>query len=122
MFTGAKVFGAAFTQAYKQAASAGAKQQASASAKAAAAATSGGIQFDEACKVLDIDPSKDGLSTDNVNAKYQYLFDINSKEKAGSFYLQSKVYFAKERLINEINYRQELKKEQSEKPTSDEKN
>ncbi|GMM38126.1 import motor complex subunit [Saccharomycopsis crataegensis] len=111
IFTGAKVFGTAFSEAYKQAASAGARQSASAAAKAAAASANGGIQLDEACKILDLDMKKDGLSESNINEKYDYLFNVNNKEKGGSFYVQSKVYYAKERLLGEINYRQELKKE-----------
>lgn len=112
LFTGAEVFGTAFAQAYKQAASAGARQQASASAKAAAAAANGGIQLDEACKILDVDAKKGDLSMDKIMERYNYLFNINSKEKGGSFYVQSKVYYAKERLASEIKYRQELLKEQ----------
>lgn len=110
------MFGTAFTQAYKLAASQGARQLASASAKAAAAAANGGIQLDEACKILDMEPGSKDLTPEKVMQKYDYLFNVNSKDKGGSFYLQSKVYYAKERLINEMNYQQELIKERKGKP------
>lgn len=55
--------------------------------------------MDEACKILDIEPSK--ITPDAVKKKYDYLFDVNSKEKSGSFYLQSKVYRSMERLMYE---------------------
>lgn len=109
IFTGAKVFGTAFSEAYKQAASAGAARTASASAKAAAAAANGGIQLDEASKILDIDYRKEGLSPEKIKERYDYLFNVNSKEKGGSFYIQLKVYYAKERLLGEIKYQEELK-------------
>lgn len=90
------MFGKAFTEAYKQAAGASARQ----SAAAAANKKSGGLTVDEACKILGIE--KNEVTKDQVGKKYDYLFDINSKEKSGSFYLQSKVYRAKERLMHEL--------------------
>lgn len=34
--------------------------------------------------------------------KYEKLFDLNNAEKGGSFYLQSKIYRAKERMDLEL--------------------
>ena len=105
--TGATVFGRAFTEAYKQAAKATA---ASSQAKAAGAtknASVGGIQLDEACKILDIEKSE--LSFDKIDERYNYLFDVNSKEKGNSFYLQSKVYYAMDSLKKELEYAEKIR-------------
>lgn len=42
------------------------------------------------------------MAQDEINKRYEYLFSINDKSKGGSFYLQSKIYRAKERLDKEI--------------------
>lgn len=101
VITGSQVFGRAFGEAYRQA------SQASlyASANAAARQKTGGVSLDEACKILDLDVS--GLNSEKLEKKYNYLFDVNSKEKSGSFYLQSKVYRAMERLKYELEQQQQ---------------
>ncbi|GMF00297.1 unnamed protein product [Ambrosiozyma monospora] len=48
---------------------------------------------------------------EKAQKSYDYLFDINSKEKGGSFYVQSKVYRAMERIQNELEYLEEFQKE-----------
>lgn len=112
--TGARVFGRAFTEAYKEAAAATTAQQAQqASGKGAkqassAASRDGDLTLDEACKILDVDLS--GLTLDKAQKKYDYLFDINSKENGGSFYVQSKVYRSMERIKNELQYLEEFQK------------
>ncbi|ODV86519.1 hypothetical protein CANARDRAFT_185101, partial [[Candida] arabinofermentans NRRL YB-2248] len=111
VFTGAKVFGRAFTEAYRQAAAATTAQQATGQKGKPAAAESsrsrdGSITLDEACNILDLERS--GLSLDKAQSKYDYLFDINSKEKGGSFYVQSKVFRALERIKDEIDYLSEF--------------
>lgn len=113
VITGARVFGRAFTEAYKEAAAATTAQQANkasgnAGKKTNAASRDGDITLDEACKILDVDLS--GLSIDKAQKKYDYLFDINSKEKGGSFYVQSKVYRSMERIKNELQYLEEFQK------------
>ncbi|ODQ47239.1 hypothetical protein PICMEDRAFT_71334 [Pichia membranifaciens NRRL Y-2026] len=120
IFTGARVFGRAFTEAYKEAAAATTVKQASADgkgpAKASAASRDGDIALDEACKILDVDLS--GLTLDKAQKKYDYLFDINAKEKGGSFYLQSKVYRSMERIKNEMQYLEEFQKAKSKKEST----
>ncbi|ODV75922.1 import motor complex subunit PAM16 [Cyberlindnera jadinii NRRL Y-1542] len=96
LFTGAKVFGTAFTTAYRQAATQTAKQ----SATQANRARDTGITLDESAKILDVDLKNTTL--EQVEERYQKMFDINSKEKADSFYLQSKIYWAAERLKSEF--------------------
>lgn len=49
---------------------------------------------------MDVDLKN--VSIDKVDERYNYLFDVNSKEKANSFYLQSKIYWAAERLKSEL--------------------
>lgn len=109
--TGARVFGRAFTEAYKEAAAATTAQQATKDGKpkkSSAASRDSDITLDEACKILDVDLS--GLSLDKAQKKYDYLFDINSKEKGGSFYIQSKVYRSMERIKNEMEYLEAFQK------------
>lgn len=111
IFTGASVFGRAFTEAYKQAA----KASASASQSGATKSTSvGGIPVEEALKILDIE--KSDISLDKIDEKYKYLFEVNSKEKGNSFYLQSKVYYAMDSLRKELDYLQKLKQAKEPNP------
>lgn len=118
VLTGAKVFGRAFTEAYRQAAAATTAQQATASSHASKSrARDSEITLDESCKILDVD--KAGLSMDNATKRYNYLFDINSNEKGGSFYVQSKVYRAMERIKDELHAQQAESGEKTE--TTEEK-
>lgn len=39
---------------------------------------------------------------EKVKKQYEHLFNLNDKAKGGSFYLQSKIYRAKERLDQEL--------------------
>lgn len=110
--TGARVFGRAFTEAYKEAAAATTAQQAQKAtgkdAKTNSTSRDTDLTLDEACKILDVDLS--GLTLDKAQKKYDYLFDINSKDNGGSFYIQSKVYRSMERIKNEIQYLEEYQK------------
>lgn len=110
IFTGATVFGKAFTEAYKQAAKVSAS---SATSDGVSKATSvGGIPLEESCKILGLE--RKDLSFDKVDEKYNYLFDVNSKEKGNSFYLQSKVYYAMDTLRKELEYLDKLNKDKTE--------
>ncbi|EGV61467.1 mitochondrial import inner membrane translocase subunit TIM16 [Yamadazyma tenuis ATCC 10573] len=106
IFTGASVFGRAFTEAYKQAAKVSASSAANSVAKSQSI---GGIPVDESLKILDLDRKE--LSLDKVDEKYKYLFEVNSKEKGNSFYLQSKVYYAMDTLRKELDYLERLKED-----------
>lgn len=107
------MFGRAFTEAYKQAAKVGASSAATGVSKSQSI---GGVPVDEACKILGLE--KKDLNFDKVDEKYNYLFDINSKEKGNSFYLQSKVYYAMDALRKELEYVEKLKNQKKELPTS----
>ncbi|KAI5961416.1 PAM16 [Candida pseudojiufengensis] len=105
IFTGASVFGRAFTEAYKQAAKASA---AGAAAGGPAKATSqGGISTEEALKILNLE--KNEITMNKIDEKYNYLFNVNSKDQGNSFYLQSKIYYAMDTLKKEIEYLEKLK-------------
>ena len=56
----------------------------------------------EACQILNIeevaDP-KEPVCHNEVIERFEILFDKNSVENGGSFYLRSKVFFAKEHLM-----------------------
>lgn len=42
------------------------------------------------------------LDAEDVQKNYEHLFAVNDKAKGGSFYLQSKVFRAKERIDEEL--------------------
>lgn len=58
-----------------------------------------GISLEESLQILDVKPPIDPAE---VEKKYEHLFNINDKTKGGSFYLQSKIYRAKERIDEEL--------------------
>lgn len=63
------------------------------------------MTLDEACKILNVEtPGKNGAdaNTGEVMERFKKLFDVNDPKKGGSFYLQSKVLRARERLEKEI--------------------
>ncbi|CCE64590.1 hypothetical protein TPHA_0I00840 [Tetrapisispora phaffii CBS 4417] len=115
VFTSAQVFGKAFTEAYRQAAAQSVKKGARAATGAYNAnAEYGGITLDESCKILDIE-NKNDINIDKVNEKFKYLFEVNDAEKGGSFYLQSKIYRAAERLKWEIAQKEKKTEDQGSK-------
>lgn len=116
IITGSRVFGKAFAEAYRQAASQSAKQGATEVNRRGGRSAKqeyGGITLDESCKILNIDPKNPANvnDLDVINKRFDYLFNVNDKDKGGSFYLQSKIYRAAERLKWEIKQKE---KEESE--------
>lgn len=57
-----------------------------------------GITLEEAQQILNVTK----LEAAEVEEKYNHLFNVNDKAKGGSFYLQSKVFRAKERIDHEL--------------------
>ena len=47
-----------------------------------------GITLEESIQILNV---KKELNVEEIEKNYKHLFEVNSKEKGGSFYLQSKV-------------------------------
>ncbi|XP_068619582.1 mitochondrial import inner membrane translocase subunit Tim16 [Battus philenor] len=100
---GAQVVGKAFARALKQeiAASQEAAKRAGGGpegARRAAANASTGLTLEEAMQILNIDK----LDPEKVKKNYDHLFNVNDKSKGGSFYLQSKIVRAKERIDVEL--------------------
>lgn len=100
---GAQVIGKAFIRAVRQeyAASQEAAKRAGGGRKGAERAAQNirsGITVEEAQQILNV--SK--LDPEEIRQKYEHLFNANDKSKGGSFYLQSKVVRAKERLDQEL--------------------
>ncbi|TKA26192.1 Mitochondrial import inner membrane translocase subunit tim16 [Salinomyces thailandicus] len=105
VFTGARVFGRAFAEAYKQAS---ASQKYAAGNSTAGNSTASGITLDEACRILNVAPPKGGQSNvERTHEQFKRLFDMNDPKKGGSFYLQSKVLRARERVEMEVRVRVE---------------
>ncbi|XP_048243582.1 mitochondrial import inner membrane translocase subunit tim16-B-like isoform X1 [Haliotis rufescens] len=105
LVAGTQVVGRAFARALKQeyAASQQAAQKAGGGkqgARRAAADTATGMSLQEAKQILHISEITDPKLT---QSKYDHLFAVNEKAKGGSFYLQSKVVRAKERIDMEIS-------------------
>ncbi|KAK2048002.1 protein transporter [Colletotrichum somersetense] len=107
VFVGTRIVGRSFAAAYRQAQASSEYQRAQAKNGNATAGSKGnlssGMTLDEACKILDVEAPKDGAqSASNVMERFKKLFDANDPKKGGSFYLQSKVLRARERLEKEI--------------------
>lgn len=59
------------------------------------------MKREEALKVLDIDESKDLITPELIQNNFKRFYDMNEPENGGSFYLQSKIYNAKEALMHQ---------------------
>lgn len=57
------------------------------------------MTLEEAKQILNVEDLK---SVDSIVKNYEHLFNVNDRAKGGSFYLQSKVFRAKERLDHEL--------------------
>ncbi|KAI9805473.1 MAG: mitochondrial import inner membrane translocase subunit TIM16 [Sarcosagium campestre] len=106
VFTGSRVVGRAVVEAYRQA-SHRSKFAAEAAKNnpggAAASAASSGLTLDEACKILNVRPPQAGQTNMTaVTERFKKLFDLNEPTKGGSFYLQSKILRARERIELEV--------------------
>ncbi|KAK4238344.1 Pam16-domain-containing protein [Achaetomium macrosporum] len=107
VLVGTRVLGRAFAEAYKQASAS--SQYARAQAKAGNGSVSGrtsintGMTLDEACKILNVKPPQNGQANmEEVMERFKRLFDNNDPKKGGSFYLQSKILRARERIEAEV--------------------
>ncbi|KAK8136455.1 mitochondrial import inner membrane translocase subunit tim16 [Apiospora sp. TS-2023a] len=94
VIVGSRVLGRAFSEAFKQAQASSqyARQQAKLNPNGTGPTSMGtGMTLDEACKILN-----------DVMDRFKRLFDANDPQKGGSFYLQSKVLRARERIESEV--------------------
>merc|ERR1712198_299808 len=105
IITGAQIVGKAFGQAVRQEirmSQEAAKASATRNAEASAAENLRlGMTLDEAKQILNLTDDDLFGKTDRLQKNYDHLFDVNEKTKGGSFYLQSKVVRAKERIDQE---------------------
>jgi mitochondrial import inner membrane translocase subunit TIM16 len=96
------VLGRAFAEAYKQASASSQYARAQAAAGGSPGASlSGGMTLDEATRILNVKaPQAESVAADmeEVAGRFKRLFDANDPQKGGSFYLQSKILRARERL------------------------
>ncbi len=76
------------------------------------------ISFQEAKQILNI-TDVDITDAEKVEKQYQHLFNLNDKTKGGSFYLQSKVYRAKERFDQELKVSTNSKRNKQKEDPSD---
>ncbi|KAJ2971127.1 hypothetical protein NUW58_g9504 [Xylaria curta] len=103
--TGTRVLGRAFGEAYKQAQASShyARAQAKINPNAPTTRGASGMTLDEACKILNVKPPQGAqTNTEEIMERFKKLFDANDPQKGGSFYLQSKVLRARERIEAEI--------------------
>ncbi|XP_075146667.1 mitochondrial import inner membrane translocase subunit Tim16 [Haematobia irritans] len=117
---GTQAIGRAFAKALKQeiAASQEAARRAGGGRqgeKRAEANARSGMTLEEAKQILNVDDLK---NLEEITKKYEHLFQANDKAKGGSFYLQSKVFRAKERIDQEI--KETLQSAQPPPPASEE--
>ncbi|CAF1107873.1 unnamed protein product [Adineta steineri] len=100
---GSQVIGRAFTRALRQELQHAktASQSGKTSTKTVQADRITGMSLQEAKQILNIaDP--DLTDVEKIKTNYEHLFNLNDKTKGGSFYLQSKIYRAKERFDQEL--------------------
>jgi mitochondrial import inner membrane translocase subunit TIM16 len=117
---GSRIVGRSFAAAYRQAQAS--SQYARAHGKDGAAATpssranlASGMTLQEACKILNVKPPAKGeANLEEIASRYKRLFDANDPQKGGSFYLQSKVVRAKERLDAEVGPIREAAEQEAE--------
>ncbi|XP_050449644.1 mitochondrial import inner membrane translocase subunit Tim16 [Cataglyphis hispanica] len=105
---GTQVVGKAFARALRQeiAASQEAARRAGGGrqgAQHAAANTRTGLTLDEALRILNVERPD---QTELIERNYKYLMEANDRTKGGSFYLQSKIVRAKERIDEELRNQQ----------------
>ncbi|KAI5805119.1 mitochondrial import inner membrane translocase-like protein subunit tim16 [Geopyxis carbonaria] len=67
-----------------------------------------GLTMSEACQILNVRPSMGGkIDMALVMGRFKRLFDANEPENGGSFYLQSKVLRARERIEAEVRMKED---------------
>lgn len=63
------------------------------------------MTLEEAQNILNLDK----LDKEQLEKSYKHLFEVNDKSKGGSFYIQSKVFRARERIEQEMGDKGEKK-------------
>jgi import inner membrane translocase subunit TIM16 len=112
VISGSKAIGRAATEAWKQASAssqyAKAQKASGNSTGGSAFSSTSGLTLEEACKILNVKPPQNGKANmEDVTERFKKLFDVNDPKKGGSFYLQSKVLRARERIEAEVRVAEE---------------
>ncbi|XP_070811354.1 coronin-7-like isoform X5 [Pituophis catenifer annectens] len=115
VLVGAQVVGRAFARALRQefaASQAAAETRGRTGAQSWAASSLSGISLQEAQQILNVST----LNPEEIQKNYEHLFKVNDKSVGGSFYLQSKVVRAKERLDEELRIQPQREQDSPQKP------
>ncbi|KAI8894665.1 Pam16-domain-containing protein [Globomyces pollinis-pini] len=108
VLVGGRIVVRAFVDAYAAASAHSAQNAINATKSHADPATRAtGMTIEEAKKILNVEGE---VSKDNLLQKYEKLFKVNDPKEGGSFYIQSKVFRAKERIDLELEKPSESKK------------
>ncbi|XP_018335982.1 mitochondrial import inner membrane translocase subunit tim16 [Agrilus planipennis] len=111
IITGAQVVGRAFAKAIKEeiaASQEAARRLGNARSKTESAGNVKiGLSLEEAKQILNVSQ----LNKDEIQKRFDHLFKVNDKEHGGSFYIQSKIVRAKERLDYELEQNQPKQKD-----------
>jgi import inner membrane translocase subunit TIM16 len=103
------------SESYRQAAASQRYAAANQGGKSGGTFSSSNITMDEACQILNVGPGKMGnIELDVVTERFKRLFDLNDPKKGGSFYLQSKILRARERIEREIQGHQRMAERETE--------
>lgn len=97
ILAGSQVLGRAITRAIRQELES-AKQAANQRPQNVPPPIQTDMRLEEAMKILNVDK----LDPEIIDKNYKHLFEMNDRKHGGSFYLQSKVFRAKERLDQEL--------------------
>ncbi|KAL8936049.1 MAG: hypothetical protein Q9211_004376 [Gyalolechia sp. 1 TL-2023] len=118
VIVGARVFGRAFAEAYRQASASSKHAQSSIGSSGSSTSRNfitSRITLDEACKILNVRPPQGGKANlEEVMERFKRLFDVNDPAKGGSFYLQSKILRARERIEQEVREAEEAAEREAE--------
>ncbi|WBW72596.1 TIM23 translocase complex subunit Tim16 [Schizosaccharomyces osmophilus] len=120
IIVGSQVMSRAFIQAYKQMVANAGQQNTGTSqagnAEKAKVARRGEISMREAGDILNV--SVDPLNKEQLEERFQRMFKINDPKAGGSFYIQSKVFRAHERLMEELKQKEppETNEQQGQQP------
>ncbi|KTW28593.1 import motor complex subunit PAM16 [Pneumocystis jirovecii RU7] len=116
IIVGTQILGRAFVQAYKQVAANAALKHAQNNiyeshreihdTNTDILSQKTGITIPEACQILNI--KKTPIELSDVIEKYEYLYKINDPKNGGSLYLQTKIFWAKERLKLDISQKKDI--------------
>ena len=105
MIVGSRVVGRAFVEAWRQASASSkyAKARVNSDNGTARNLASSGLTLSEACKILNVKPPEAGKADlEQIAERFKKMFDANDPKAGGSFYLQSKILRAKDRIELEV--------------------